>query len=84
MNRENPLSPPNPGSDFCGSAGAQQRFSKSVPTSGSGCKNDGLNQQFGPALLRWLCTRKQALTRLASSLSGGKSDGHPEKTAKQD
>jgi hypothetical protein len=36
MNRENPRSPPNPRSYFCGFADAHQRFSKSVPTSGTG------------------------------------------------
>jgi hypothetical protein len=31
MNRENPRSPPNPRSDFFGSAEEQQRFSKKCP-----------------------------------------------------
>jgi hypothetical protein len=35
MSRENPRYPPNPRSYFCGSEDEQQRFSKSVPTSGN-------------------------------------------------
>jgi hypothetical protein len=34
MNRENPRSPPNPRSDFCGTADEHQRFSKRVSTLG--------------------------------------------------